>query len=426
MTPAPDTALSGWLERLNALDPTRIELGLDRVRLVAQALGILTPSARVLTVAGTNGKGSTVALAEAVALAGGLRVASYTSPHILRFNERVRVNGREAGDDDIVAGLEAVEAARGDTPLTYFEFITLAALWHFSRLELDVWILEIGLGGRLDVVNVIDPDVAVITSIGLDHQDWLGHDRDAIAREKAGILRPGRPVVVGEPDPPPALRTLLDEHDGAVVRAGSEALRWNDEAAGPWRVHLAAREYANLPEPGIGGACSRRNAATAIAALDLLLGDLPPAAVVRGVSDARIVGRLQRIGDHPPVIVDTAHNPQAAGVLARSLMRLSDDADGVWHCVLSMLADKDVAATVRAFERAWSEPSRIRWYFADSPGPRGLSAQQLAERADRGGDCLADVPRALDRARDEAGLHGRVVCFGSFLTVESALRHLHE
>ena len=180
MTANNGPSLDDWLARLNALDPTRIELGLDRVQPVAAALGVLNPAARVITVAGTNGKGSTVALAESILRAQGLSVGCYTSPHILRFNERVRVNGLEAADAAIVAGLEAVEAARANTPLTYFEFITLAALWLFRQQPLDVWLLEIGLGGRLDVVNVVDPDVSVITSIGLDHMDWLGTDRDAI------------------------------------------------------------------------------------------------------------------------------------------------------------------------------------------------------------------------------------------------------
>ncbi len=424
MSPAPDPALTAWLERLNALDPTRIELGLERVRLVAQSLGILSPPARVLTVAGTNGKGSTVALAEAVALAAGLRVACYTSPHILRFNERLRINGVEASDTDIVAGLDAVEAARGAVPLTYFEFITLAALWHFSQLDLDLWILEIGLGGRLDVVNVIDADVAVITSIGLDHQDWLGDSRDAIALEKAGILRPGRPVVVGELDPPSALTDRLNRHDGPVVRAGSDALRWTGDGHGTWHLQANNRRWADLPVPGIGGVCAQQNAAVAIAALGLIGAGVQEEALRQGLSHARIVGRFQTIGSAPAVIVDTAHNPQAAEMLARSLAQRVGA--GALHGVLSMLADKDVSATVEAFLQRVEPVGPVHWYFADSTGPRGLRAEQLRARSGQHGACYAGVPEALDAARMAAGAAGRVVCFGSFLTVEAALRHIHD
>ena len=423
MTANNGPSLDDWLARLNALDPTRIELGLDRVQPVAAALGVLNPAARVITVAGTNGKGSTVALAESILRAEGLSVGCYTSPHILRFNERVRVNGLEAADAAIVAGLEAVEAARADTPLTYFEFITLAALWLFRQQPLDVWLLEIGLGGRLDVVNVVDPDVSVITSIGLDHMDWLGPDRDAIACEKAGILRPGRPVVCGEPDPPSALDVRLTAHDGPVLRLDQGGARWSDTS--PWTLRVGDREWAGLPQPGLAGVSTRRNAAAAVAAL-CFAGCVPSLAALRsGLANARIQGRMQTIAASPETLVDTAHNAQAAGHLAQSLAALPA-ADGPLQCVLGMLADKDPAAVVQAFMEHWPARQPVVWRFAATAGPRGQEATVLKERAGVKGGCYPSVGAALDAARDAAGPIGRVVCFGSFLTVESALRHVHE
>lgn len=423
MTQAPGPSLSDWLDRLNALDPTRIELGLDRVRPVAEALGVLAPRARVVTVAGTNGKGSTVALAEAVALAAGQRVGTYTSPHILEFNERVRINGCDATDAEIVSGLAAVESARGQTPLTYFEFITLAALWCFSREPLDLWLLEVGLGGRLDVVNVVDPDVAVITSIGLDHMDWLGPNRDAIAQEKAGILRPGRPVICGEADPPPALQARLEAHDGPVLRADAGTLSWTEQTS--WSLRIATDAWDGLPPPGLVGVCSRRNAAVAVAALRSAEIPMTHSVLQSGLMAARIRGRLETIATAPEVLVDTAHNAQAAGHLADSLAALPP-MSGSLHCVLSMLSDKDATAVVEAFRLNCAAGTLCHWYFAASGGPRGQSAERLSAQAGVDGACYADVGDALDAARAAAGDDGRVVCFGSFLTVEFAIRHVHE
>ncbi|MEC9407911.1 MAG: bifunctional tetrahydrofolate synthase/dihydrofolate synthase [Pseudomonadota bacterium] len=423
MTVVTEPSLGDWLERLNALDPTRIELGLTRVRPVAEALGVLNPQAQVVTVAGTNGKGSTLALAESIALADGRRVGCYTSPHILRFNERVRVNGQDASDADIVAGLEAVESARGETPLTYFEFITLAALWQFQQQALDCWLLEIGLGGRLDVVNVVDPDVSVITSIGLDHMDWLGPDRDAIAVEKAGILRAGRPVICGESEPPATLDARLRAHDGRVWRADDESLHWTEGT--PWSLRVANTRWTGLPAPGVAGVCGRRNAAVAIAAL-LATGRPPSDAAVRaGLAAARIPGRLQVIAQTPETLVDTAHNGQAAAFLAQSLAA-RPLAAGRMQCVLSMLADKDPGAVVSEFLRHWPAERPVDWLFVDSPGPRGQRAATIRDRAEMDGRCYSSLGGALDAARRAAGSAGRVVCFGSFLTVEAALRHARD
>lgn len=412
------------MRRLEALDPSRIELGLERVRPVARALGVLDPPVPVITVAGTNGKGSTVAFADAIAGAAGLRVGAYLSPHVIRFNERVRVNGTDASDGDLVHALAAVEAARGDAALTYFEFITLAALWLFSRAELDLWVLEVGLGGRLDVVNVVDADVAVITSIGLDHQDWLGDDRDAIAREKAGILRAGRPVVCGETDWPPALAEILDRHDGSCWQLGQN-LTVSQGSGTVWRMAVADTRYDDLPAPALAGGMMRGNATLAVAAL--CAAGQPPSrrAVADGVSSVRLPGRLQQLPGPTESWLDTAHNPQAARALGQSLAAMPPAA--TIHCVLGMLSDKDAAGVTDALLQGLAGASAVRWYCAALTGPRGLPAAELTQRAGvpaREFDTVADALDAARAAASASGLADRVVCFGSFLTVEAVLAHV--
>ncbi|MFN7184265.1 MAG: bifunctional folylpolyglutamate synthase/dihydrofolate synthase, partial [Thermomonas haemolytica] len=309
--------LADWLAFIERQHPKSIAMGLKRVRAVAARMGLQRPAARVVTVGGTNGKGSTVAFLEAIARAQGLRVAAYISPHLLRFNERIRIDGHEVEDAALVAGFGAVEAARGDVPLTYFEYATLCALWLFQRAGLDLAVLEVGLGGRLDAVNLVDADAAVITTVDLDHQDWLGHDTEAIGFEKAGIARPFKPLVLGDDDPPSSVL----RHAYAI---GAPAWRIaNDFFAEPvdaahWRWREVGYEIVlPLPMQAQGAPVQLRNAACAIAALRALDLPLDDAAIARGVATAAVAGRLQRFErDGVEVVVDVGHNPQAARALA--------------------------------------------------------------------------------------------------------------
>jgi len=289
--------LDQWLAHQQLQHPDAIALGLDRVRTVARRLGLTRPAARVITVAGTNGKGSTVAFIEAIARAAGLRVGAYTSPHLLRYNERVRIDGIDADDDALVAAFERIETARvlGDgepIQLTYFEYGTLAALALLEDAQLDLAILEVGLGGRLDAVNIIDADVSVITTVDLDHQDWLGTDRESIGLEKAGVMRAGKPVVLGERDPPASVLRHAYKIGASAIRAGCDYLV--DDLPDGWRWREPG--YAiDLPEPGLAAPAQRANAAAAIAALRATDIAITNAAIVEGVHSVRLPARLQRI-----------------------------------------------------------------------------------------------------------------------------------
>lgn len=414
--------LEDWLAHIERQHPKAIELGLDRVRDVAARLRLGRPAERVVTVAGTNGKGSTVAFVEAIARAAGLRTGSYTSPHLLRYNERVRIDGVDAGDDALTAAFGAVEAARGQTPLTYFEFGTLAALHLFAQAGLDLAILEVGLGGRLDATNLVDADVAVITTVDLDHQDWLGGDREAIGAEKAGIARAWAPLVLGDDDPPASVLRHAYAIGAPAIRAGSDffferidAERWR------WRELGLAME---LPYPRLAAPVQLRNAATAIAALRALDVALPEQAVAAGVAGALAVARLQRFErDGVAILVDVGHNPQAAVALADALVRAP--AAGRTFAVYAALADKDAAAVVAAIAGAVDG-----WWLAGSTaaGARGLEADALAQRlrgtATAEASVHADVAAALDAARGAAVAGDRILVFGSFHAAAEAIRLL--
>ncbi|MDQ3205399.1 MAG: bifunctional tetrahydrofolate synthase/dihydrofolate synthase, partial [Pseudomonadota bacterium] len=339
--------LNEWLDHIERIHPKSIEMGLERVRVVAGALGLQRPAACVITVGGTNGKGSTVAFIETIAREAGLRVGAYTSPHLLAYNERVRINGVEASDEAVVGAFEAIEAARGEAALTYFEYGTLAALWLFQRSALDLAVLEVGLGGRLDATNLIDPDVAVITTVDLDHQDYLGPDRESIGREKAGIARAWKPLVLGDDDPPSSVLRRAYAIGASAIRAGCdfffEPLEGGD---GRWRWREVGFEI-DLPAPALVAPSQRRNAAVAIAALRASDLAIPDDALVRGVARARIAARLERFDvDGLQILVDVAHNPQAARDLAAWLE--ASPIGGETHAVFAALGDKDVAGVVEA------------------------------------------------------------------------------
>lgn len=427
----PPTTLADWLDYQQRVHPRSIELGLDRVRAVWQRLGAPALAPVVITVGGTNGKGSTVAFLEAMLACAGKRVGAFTSPHLHRYNERIRVDGREADDASLMDAFARIEAARVSGPgeaiaLTYFEFGTLAALWIFSQSPLDVAVLEVGLGGRLDAVNIIDADAAIVTTIDLDHQQWLGLDRDSIGREKAGIFRTGRPAIVGDATAPPGLLDAA-RASGAQVRLAGRDFR-ADRHAGAWRwsgwAEDAAPASIELPPPTLAAPGQIDNAAAAIAALYALRARLGwnADAIARGVAGARVDARLQRFGGEPPLIVDVAHNPQAARMLAQWLR--ANPAPGRTLGVFGALGDKDVRGVADALALQID-----LWFLAglDADSPRGLSSPDLHDALAPALERSAvqgthpDVASALAAAFGQARAGDRVIAFGSFFVAAAAL-----
>lgn len=409
--------LSDWLVRIQQQHPQAIAMGLDRVRTVAQAMDLAAkPAPVVITVGGTNGKGSTVAFLEAIARAAGLRVGTYTSPHLWRFHERIRIDGAEASDEALVAAFERIDAARGDTPITYFEYATLAAFALFERAGLDLAILEVGLGGRLDATNLVDADVAVITTVDLDHMDYLGPDRESIGAEKAGILRAGGIAVFGERDPPSSVLRRAYALGAIAIRGHSDYLV--DRFDGHW-VWREPGFQLELPYPALAAPVQLDNAAAAVAALRAAALAIPEAAFVRGVAEARLPGRLQRIAEAPEVVVDVAHNPQGARQLAAWLAANPRPTVAVF----AALADKDIEGMVAAVT-----PWITAWQLGPitDAGPRGLPVEALAARVRAAGAAAVQthptLAEALAAARAAAGTGGRVLGFGSFHTV-AALGH---
>lgn len=412
---APRT-LAQWLDWQSRLHPAGIALGLERVRAVWRRMRIDLGGVPVITVAGTNGKGSMVAFLEAICRQAGYRTGAYTSPHLYRYNERIRVAGQEVEDRVLVAAFEAVEAARADVPLTYFEFGTLAALWCFARARCEVLLLEVGLGGRLDAVNLIDPDCALLGQIALDHADWLGADREAIGREKAGIFRSGRPAVCGDPRPPASVRRQAAALGTRLWVAG-EDFRVHRHPSGRWDWHGPGGALTDLPTPGLPGLHQYGNAAAAIAACRLLGARLPLAgeAVRRGLGAVRLAGRFERLARNPEVILDVAHNPAAAAALADLLA--ARPVAGRTLGVFAALGDKDVPGMVRALA------TRVDvWHLAGLDHPRGLRAEALRDRMpdDLPVRIHATVAAACHAALAEAGADDRILVFGSFHTLAAA------
>lgn len=412
--------LDDWLRWQESLHPRAIELGLERVAAVAGRMGWPAPEFAILTVGGTNGKGSTVAFLEAILEEGGYRTGAYTSPHLLRYNERVRLRREPTSDEALCEAFERVDRARGEVSLTYFEFGTLAAMDLFRPAELDAVVLEVGLGGRLDAVNAFEPDVAVVTTVDLDHQDWLGPDRESIGREKAGIFRPGRPAICGDPDPPQSLLDVARER-GTDLRLAGRDYRYARRASA-WDWASDDRRLDGLPLPALPGRFQVQNAAAALAALEPLSHRLPVdrRALERGLGAARIPGRLQVFPGPVERILDVAHNPQGVRELAAFLQ--SRPCAGATHALFAMLADKDLAAALEA-----AAPVVDRWHLAHLPGPRGLPAEAMRTLLDGLGlgdrvSVYPDVETAYRRLLDRVRPPDRIVVFGSFLTVGPALR----
>ncbi|MCC8686489.1 bifunctional tetrahydrofolate synthase/dihydrofolate synthase [Xanthomonas campestris pv. raphani] len=413
--------LSDWLAYIEQQHPSAIAMGLERVREVAARLQIAAPAAHVIVVGGTNGKGSTVAFIEAIGRAAGWKVGAYTSPHLLRYNERVRIDGVEASDAQLVAAFAAVEAARGDTALTYFEFGTLAALWLLQQSALELAVLEIGLGGRLDAVNIIDADVAVITTVDIDHTDWLGEDREAIGAEKAGIIRGWKPVVLGEIDPPSSVLRRAYQLGANAIRAGSDYFHEPIDAQ-HWRWRDVAQTL-ELPMPALQAPVQLANAAAAIAALQALPVEVPATAWAQGVTAAQLPGRLQRVArDGVELMLDVGHNPQAARALAQALGTATPA--GTTVALYAALADKDVQGVVEALAGCVDQ-----WALAGLEGARGQSAEALRARlqgtAAAQAACHGDVAGALRAVLAGTQPGDRVLVFGSFHTVADALQALH-
>lgn len=413
--------LAGWLDFIERQHPKPIALGLERVTEVLGRLAV-TMAAPVLTVGGTNGKGSTSAMLESILRAAGYRIGLYTSPHLLRYGERVRIFGREAEDAALCEAFAAVERARRQLPLTYFEFGTLAAAWLFARERLDAVVLEVGLGGRLDAVNAFDADCAVLTSVALDHVDYLGDSRDAIGREKAGIFRPGRPAVVVDPDPPAGALAEAQRIGAHLLLLGRD-FGYADEGS-QWSYWGPAGRRAGLAHPALRGAVQVRNAAGALAALDALRAALPVAMhdIRRGLANVVLPGRFQVLPGRPQIILDVAHNPQAAEVLANNLAASGFAPRTIAVC--AMLRDKDLAGVVRALA-----PHIALWHVAGLRGPRGASAEELARAVAATGVSApvrqhADPAAALAAARGSARENDKILVFGSFLTVSEAIATL--
>lgn len=414
-------SLQEWLDWQQALHPTTIDLGLERVRRVSGRMGLGRPAGAVFTIGGTNGKGSVVAYLDAILRQAGFTAGTFTSPHLVRYNERIRIAGRPVTDAELMAAFARVDAARRETSLTFFEWNALAAFSILERAGLDVAVLEVGLGGRLDAVNVVDADVAAVVSVGLDHCEWLGDNVEDIGREKAGIFRCGRPAVFGDRNMPCSIAAAASAVGARLKRLGID-FDFVERPDG-WDYVGTGSRRAELPLPALGGAAQLGNAATALAVLEaaeptLLVHD---DAVRAGLAGARLAGRFQVVAGPPEWILDVAHNADAARVLARGLAMRG--CRGRTLAVCGMLADKDTVAVAGALK-----PEVDEWIAVGVHGARALDASALAGRLEQvtGGAVrrAADVAAGMELARHLARTEDRIVVFGSFHTVGPALTWL--
>ena len=411
--------LQQWLTWQESLNPKEIDLGLQRVEQVLQRLGLAAVFAcPVITVAGTNGKGSSVAMLEALLRAHGYRVGCYTSPHVLTYNERVRIDGEPVSDGRLCAAFEDVDQARAEVALTYFEFGTLAALQIFAKQSLDVVVLEVGLGGRLDAVNVIDADVALISTVDIDHTDWLGNDIESIAAEKAGIMRRGRPVIYAGADCPQAIRARAQQLKAPLFCAGDDYI-FSVQADGRWQLKMQDWQLDALSRPALPGSFQVQNAAGVLMALHCLPGfKMQNLAIERGLQTVQLPGRYQRLQTDPAVILDVAHNPQAAHAIAELLQQTASG--GRTLAVIAMLKDKAVAEVIDILA-----PQIDAWFSAGLGGSRGLDADSMAKIvqgrvADVKLCSQSTVAEACRAALAQAQAQDRVIVLGSFLTVSEA------
>lgn len=418
------TTLSQWLSHLESIHPSAIDMGLERVKSVANAMGIHLKDALLITVAGTNGKGTTCRLLEQAMLAQGKTVAVFSSPHLVSYCERVRLNGELAEESAFCRAFELIEKARGDITLTYFEFGTLAAMKMMQDWGVDVAVLEVGLGGRLDAANILDPDLAIITTIDLDHQDWLGDTREAIAREKAGIMRKNGKAVIGELLPPSSLRDVVSEldvdarwaqQDFFIVENTAPNNSLSASTSRTWQWKGKHTEFTQLPYPHI----PQQNVSTALAALELLNLLPDEAAIKHIIANTRLPGRQQEISHNPLVVVDVAHNPQATKAMREWLKRYPANKIRV---VAGMLKDKSIVETLAPLSSL-----NALWYLASTSGPRGCHADVLAgalldAQLDKSYiKTFSDVTNAYKAARNDYQEGELILVFGSFVTVAEVL-----
>lgn len=412
-------SLQAWLAWQEQLHPRSIDLGLARVAGVYQKLNPTQTKPLTVTVGGTNGKGSCVAVLEAVYRAQGYKVGAYTSPHILRYNERIRIDGRAVDDADICRVFSQIDAVRGDTSLSYFEFGTLAALCLFAEAGLDVQLLEVGLGGRLDAVNIVDPDVAVVTTIALDHVDWLGNTVEAIGREKAGIFRRSVPAVIGDAAAPASLRQVAEQIGAEVYQLG-QAFSYR-KLGETWEWRAGDRAYCDLPTPAFKGEHQYRNAAAVLMAVSALQDRLPVGelAIRTGLRRASLLGRFQLVDGKPRILLDVGHNPQAVGTLVEYLSDYFPDI--TIYAVFAMMRDKDIATVVEMMRERVAT-----WYLAPLDNPRAAEPE-LVESYFRQLDManvetgFADFSAAFQAALAAAGPDELVLVFGSFFLVSEYL-----
>lgn len=416
-------SIENWVKKLESLQPDKINLGLDRVARVARNLDLVKPAPQIVTIAGTNGKGSTQCMLARILEAAGYRVGVYSSPHLIRFNERIQINAQQITDTDLCVSLGRVDTATMGTRLTYFEFTTLAALDYFGQADLDVLLLEVGLGGRLDAVNLIDADVAVVTTIALDHQFWLGTDREQIGFEKAGIFRSGRSAVCGDIQVPQSVRRRAEEVGARLYSRGEQfdyqfSGQSDDAPVWQWQgiVNDKTTCFTDLPLPHLNLA----DAATALQTIALLGVEVDRGAIEVGLKVAQLPGRYQRVATRVPTILDVAHNPEAVAYLASRLD--FESVSGKTHALLGILDDKDCEEIIRIMV-----PKIDSWTLCEPGTPRAKSAEELAKYLSR---CHTPVSLCLDVAQALNGLYQTLqendllVVFGSFYTVGEALQYL--
>jgi len=417
-------SLKGWLDWQESLHPLAIDLGLERAAQVFHALNPDCLKPLTITVAGTNGKGSCIAFLEAIYRAEGYRVGAYSSPHILKYNERIKIDGKPVSDELICEAFARIESVRGNTSLSYFEFGTLAALDIFRRSGLDVQLLEVGLGGRLDAVNIVDPNVALVTSIGIDHVDWLGATREAIGQEKAGIFRAKTPAIIGDCDPPNSLLQSAIDKDARLYCIDKD-FGYKKQAT-TWNWFAGDRLISQLPEPGLKGEHQYRNASAVILAVELLAKSLPVSdvSIRAGLKNIQLLGRFQLINDKIPVLLDVGHNPEAAKTLV-AYLKMTFPGKRI-HAIFSMMKDKDIAGVLEIMN-----PVVYNWFFAPLANPRSATeplmreifSQSSVTRVSFGFTSFAE---AFNAAKNQALENDLLLVFGSFFLVSDCLNEFEK
>ncbi|VAW88999.1 Dihydrofolate synthase @ Folylpolyglutamate synthase [hydrothermal vent metagenome] len=413
--------LQQWLAWQEQLHPSEIDLGLERVARVYHQLCASKPPHCTITVGGTNGKGSSVAMLDAILRAAGYRVGSYTSPHLLKYNERIQVDGQAVDDQILCQAFERIDQARGETSLSYFEFGTLAALDIFNQASLDVVILEVGLGGRLDAVNIIDADVALITNIGMDHQAWLGDNLESIGFEKAGIMRRGRPVIFANTNPPCSL-VAHAENVGAELSVFEQAYQYQVVESG-WRWQSANSRREALPMPAMRGDYQLKNAAGVLMVLESVRDQLAvtQANVRTGLLDAYVLGRFQIMSAPVRQVFDVGHNPHAVEQLKKNLQTI--ECRGRTRAVFSMMGDKEIAAVIDIVQPVISD-----WYIGDLAVPRAATKEQLVSLLQaQGVEHIHQAPTveaAYQQALSDMQPTDQIVVFGSFFTIAAVMNEM--